>query len=828
MNVLRLNGRAAACALVLAAAGCNKGSSAPPAPAGAAGTAGGASGAAGSGTAGGGPGGGASGTAGGAAGSGGGARDGGSDGPTIVRTCGPAPAVTSAPPDTATPPAATGPSLWKNVNITAGGFVSGIVFSPAQRDVVYARTDIGGAYRWNAAAKRWLPLLDWVTRANANWTGVESIAVDPTDANKVYVAGGTYVTSGNGVILRSSDQGRTFSVAMTSIPMGGNNDGRSVGERLAVDPNKPSTLYFGSRTMGLWKSTDGAATWSRLTSFPGAATTANGVGVAFVVLDPNSCGAGGQTTVYVALGASGTSIYASSDGGTTWAALPGQPTAMLPSHAAVSPTGHLFVTYGGGTGSNGDGPNNATTGAVWRFDVATQTFTEVTPMAPTTAVPFGYSGVSVDGTSPDTLVVCTLDRWSIGDEIFRSTDAGAHWTALGVAAAAHDVSAAPWVTFHQTSPNYTGWMADVEIDPFDSSRILHVTGQGIWASDDLDAFAAGQPMHWDFRSAGIEETAVLDLASPPAGPSLLSGVGDIGGFRHDDVDVTPPDGIAKNPVFTNTDSIDFAELSPTVVARVGRINATVNGTTTSTPTGALSTDGGTTWAPFATMPASGSGSSSAGSIAVSADGATLVWDIPANTRATPPVAGGPQVSRDGGKTWQASTGLGAIRPVFADRVNPKKMYAFDGANGRFYASTDGAATFAQTAAANLPHGNTGRPRAVPGMEGEIWLVTANSLMRSSDSGTSFAAVSSATAPVSLGFGKAPAGKTYPALFLIGTVSGQVGVYRSDDVGATWTRIDDAQHLWPTAGMIIGDPRVFGRAYVGTNGRGVLYADVAGN
>jgi hypothetical protein len=745
----------------------------------------------------------------------------GHDAAIVSSTCPPPGPITPAPADTSTPPAATGPYLWKNVNITAGGFVSGIVFSPAQRDVVYARTDIGGAYRFNPAAGRWVPLLDWVTRANANWTGVESIAVDPTDANKVYVAGGTYVTSGNGVIMRSSDQGRTFSVAMTTIPMGGNNDGRSVGERLAVDPNQPSTLYFGSRTMGLWKSTDGAATWARLQSFPGAATTPNGVGVAFVVFDPRSCGANGATDVYVGLGASGTSLYASSDGGATWTAVAGQPTALLPSHAAVSATGNLFVTYGGGSGSNGDGPNNVTTGAVWRLDVRTGTWTDVTPVAPVGAASFGYAGVSLDGSAPDTLVVSTLDRWSLGDEIFRSTDAGAHWTGLGVAQAPHDVSAAPWVTFHDPSPNFTGWMADVEIDPFDSSRILHVTGQGIWASDDLDAVDVGMPMHWDFRSQGIEETAVLDLASPPAGPPLWSAVGDIGGFRHDDLDVTPPDGMSKNPVFTNTDSLDFGELAPAVVARVGRINTTVNGTTTSTPTGALSTDGGATWAPFATMPAAAAGSS-AGSIAVSADGTTLVWDIPANTRATPAVAGGPSYSRDGGATWHAGTGLGAIRPVFADRVNAMKFYAFDAANGRFYVSTDGAATFAATAATGLPKGSAGRPRALPGVEGDVWLVTPTGLLHSVDAGASFDPLSSASAAVSLGFGKAPPGKTTPAFYLIGTVSQQPGLYRSDDAGATWTSIDDAQHLWATAGMIIGDPRVYGRAYVGTNGRGVLY------
>ncbi len=746
------------------------------------------------------------------------------DATMVTSSCAPRGNATPAPGDTATPPAATGPYLWKNVNITAGGFVSGIVFSPAQKDVVYARTDIGGAYRWNPVAKRWVPLLDWVTRANANWGGVESIAVDPMDANKVYVAAGTYLSSTNTAILRSSDQGRTFTATTMTLPMGGNADGRSVGERLIVDPNDGNTLYFGSRTMGLWKSTDAAATWTHLTSFPGAATTPNTVGIAFVVLDPLSCGAGGKTTVYVGLGATGTSLYRSVDGGSTWTSLAGQPTTLLPSHAAVSPTGKLYVTYGGGTGNNGDGPNNVITGAVQQLDIASGTWTDITPSPAAGSVTFGYAGVSIDGTSPNTVVVSTLDRWTIGDEIFRSTDAGATWTPLNAAHAAHDITAVPWVTFHSPQPNYTGWMADVEIDPFNPARVLYVTGQGIWGSDDMND--AGTPMHWDFRSIGIEETAVLDLASPPSGPSLWSAVGDIGGFRHDDVDATPAGGMFNNPVLTNTDSIDFAELAPAIVARAGRISTTTNNVTTTTTTGALSTDGGTTWAPFASLPPIGAGAVT--NIAVSADGSTLVWDIPANTRATPPAPGGLYVSRDHGGTWTASTGIGALRPVFADRVNPNKFYVFDTAATapRFYVSTDAAASFTQSAATGLPRGVNTRQRAVAGIEGDIWLVTSTGLRHSTDSGATFTAVATATTPLALGYGKAPPGKTYPALYLLGTVGGAVGVYRSDDTAATWTRVDDAQHLWATAGSLTGDPRVYGRVYVGTNGRGILYGDIA--
>jgi photosystem II stability/assembly factor-like uncharacterized protein len=76
----------------------------------------------------------------------------------------------------------------------------------------------------------------------------------------------------------------------------------------------------------------------------------------------------------------------------------------------------------------------------------------------------------------------------------------------------------------------------------------------------------------------------------------------------------------------------------------------------------------------------------------------------------------------------------------------------------------------------------------------------------------------------LGFGKAAEGKTYPALYLIGKIGEVAGFFRSDDKGATWVRINDDQHRYAFCGIIIGDPRVYGRAYIGTGGRGILYGE----
>ena len=86
---------------------------------------------------------------------------------------------------------ASRPYVWRNVPVIAGGFVDGLIFSPVREGLAFARTDIGGAYRWDKAAKHWVPLNDWAGGRDGNLLGCESIGVDPTDANRLYLALGT-------------------------------------------------------------------------------------------------------------------------------------------------------------------------------------------------------------------------------------------------------------------------------------------------------------------------------------------------------------------------------------------------------------------------------------------------------------------------------------------------------------------------------------------------------------------------------------------------------------------------------------------------------------
>ena len=106
---------------------------------------------------------------------------------------------------------------WKNVEMVGGGFVPGIIFNETEPNLVYARTDMGGAYRMDPVTKRWIPMTDWIGWDDWNLTGIASLATDPVETNRVYLAAGTYTndfSTQNGAILRSTDKGATWCAAI--------------------------------------------------------------------------------------------------------------------------------------------------------------------------------------------------------------------------------------------------------------------------------------------------------------------------------------------------------------------------------------------------------------------------------------------------------------------------------------------------------------------------------------------------------------------------------------------------------------------------------------
>lgn len=690
---------------------------------------------------------------------------------------------------------------WSNVAIGGGGYVTGMVYSEAEENLIYARTDIGGAYRWKEDEQRWIAITDHLGQENWNLIGIESIAADPVEANRVYALCGTYMGS-KGAILSSEDYGTTWTQADMPFDCGANNHGRGTGERIMVNPKNNSEIWTGTRNAGLWKSEDYGKTWAEVTSFPSKGDykqESTSVGIMWVQFDPTS------EDIYAGVAnTDGQCVYRSADHGASWEALPVNLPGMFPLHADFAADGTLYLAY-----ASCAGPNAAQAeGAVCKFDGTA--FTDITPQNDDGRYG-GFSGISADAQNPDTVVVSTLFYWADqGDNLYRTTDGGKTWTGLYDAKAGEkhyrmDVSQADWLTWGRDEAKTGWWITDVSINPFNSDEVMYGTGATIFCTENMTALGTGEDVTIAFAAYGLEETAVYQMVSPEyeeGQPQLYSIMGDLTGFSHLDVTKCPDDahfmGSSSGGNATDLDAA-FRNADVAVYAIQDRMKPLW-----------MTLDGGLNWTAVEKPPEKAEG----GKVSVNADGTCFLW--------TPAGTGNSNIykySIPDGK-WYYTQGLGYGASIAADRVNPNIFYA--AYNGNFYISQDAGVSFSSTG--QLIADNC-IVHTVVGQEGDVWLSSGSAVMYSDNSGQSFRQIENVSFSA-IGFGAPEKSGGYPAVYAMGEAGDQGrGIYRSTDKGKTWVRINDDQHLFGNlTDYISGDSKIFGRVYFATNGRGIVMGD----
>jgi len=140
-----------------------------------------------------------------------------------------------------------------------------------------------------------------------------TLLLDPVTPTTIYAAGMCQsITHNNCGVSKSTDGGLTWTVSSNSPLQPGTSPpitmlGNAVILGMAIDPETPSNLYV-SAGIGIFKSTDGAATWSVTGSLGSAGP------VAAVAVDPLN-----SAVVYASVGNSpGAGIYKSTDAGATF------------------------------------------------------------------------------------------------------------------------------------------------------------------------------------------------------------------------------------------------------------------------------------------------------------------------------------------------------------------------------------------------------------------------------------------------------------------------------------------------------------------------------
>lgn len=725
-------------------------------------------------------------------------------------------------------PISDGSYEWRTVPIGAGGFVTGLVAAAgAEGSAMYARTDVGGAYRWHEDAETWEQMLrtDRMTAGTleASDYTVASIAVGP-DPSMVAIASGYDFNpspeeveegaelSTTGRVLVSTDGGRAWAASEQRWFVAGNQDHRVGSERLVIDPTDPTRLYLGTQREGFWWSQDSGANWSQVAESvlpfgQEGDPTADQAGVNLVAV---MAGENGGDPVLIA-GVTAAGIYRSTDRGVTW-------DQVQPLHSGEIPVSPTHVGEGLLVTIHTPGRDEA---RLLRLDEGATRVTDLNlPTATAQLI------TAADPANPDHLVA--TDEAVRSRHLWTSTDGGRSWRAHRIAI---DATSIPWLA-HTDLTDYmtTGRLM---YDPNVEGRVWFAEGMAIWRTDDLSA----DTVVWTATSGGIEETVVSGIVVPPGGSTFVT-VADRQGFRFDDLDHRPNSPLVDSR-FASGSSLDHSGQNPEVLAWVG---AESNLPSEAQPRGAVSVDGGDTWREMGGLDRSMYG----GEVAVSATAPdTIVW-LP--THRTLQGRTEDQLglfrSSDGGQSWTHISPDGefdsfhrffwwfARRALAADRVDGRFYLMAD--EERFYTSHDGGSSW--TRAPHSPPCTTatdchvfGQVQAEPDRAGHLWASTGTGgLWRTVDSGaTEWQRVDGVDEARSFSFGAPIGDADRPTVFVHGRVDGdeRLGVWRSTDDGQTWLLLSHSPNsMAMEINAIAGDPDVPGRVLVGFAGAGATVGD----
>jgi photosystem II stability/assembly factor-like uncharacterized protein len=299
---------------------------------------------------------------------------------------------------------------WRQVGPFRGGRVLAVTGVPGEPNVFYFGGASGGIWKTADTGVTWQPLFDKQPIAS-----IGAIAVAGSDHNIIYAGSGEAcirgnISYGNGV-YKSVDGGKNWKNI-------GLRDTRHIGA-VIIDPKNPNIVfvaalghaYGASEERGIFRTTDGGATWQKVLYKD------NKTGGIDVVFDPSN-----SNTLFASLwevyrtpwslnsGGPGSGLYKSTDGGSTWTHLEGHglPPGIM---------GRIGLSVSGADSNRVYAMVESKEGGLFRSDDGGENWTRVNEDGRLRQRAWYFTHIFADPKSADTV-------YALNTGLFRSTDGG--------------------------------------------------------------------------------------------------------------------------------------------------------------------------------------------------------------------------------------------------------------------------------------------------------------------------------------------------------------------------------------------------------------------
>jgi photosystem II stability/assembly factor-like uncharacterized protein len=219
-----------------------------------------------------------------------------------------------------------GPSPINQGGRRDNGLVSAIAINPNNPNVIYIGTAGGGAWRSADGGTTWKPIFDRQLSLSIGEPG--GMAIDPSNTDTIYIGtSGRISQQAPAGLFKSTDGGASWIRLGSGFPTG--NTGNATQfvpvdiNITIVDPANSNIVYLGCAT-GVFRSVDGGRNWTLGTNAGGDARS--------LVLDPSS--PTGSRILYAGISSRG--VFRSNDGGQNWTQILSAATAVVAN--ALCPT----------------------------------------------------------------------------------------------------------------------------------------------------------------------------------------------------------------------------------------------------------------------------------------------------------------------------------------------------------------------------------------------------------------------------------------------------------------------------------------------------------